>query len=160
MTKRAYEFINDCVMGFLYSPRLFVAASLETRTAHRIRRNRARGGEDDDDVPEEWEQLAQELDFAAEGWTETCDAVKPNMDDDPAVLEVRKLRAEVDELRAMLAEIGQAVCTKPIARQKPEEGEETPGKQPAHKDDGRSKAAVSHPSERPEDPGASKSGSE
>ncbi|KJZ79452.1 hypothetical protein HIM_00921 [Hirsutella minnesotensis 3608] len=108
MKKKTYEFINDCIMGFLYSPLLFVAASIETRTAHEIQRNRARG-EDDDDVVEEWERLAHEVDFEAEGWTKTCEAVKPNLDDDPAVLEVRKLRAELDEYKAMLAEIGRAV---------------------------------------------------
>lgn len=108
MKKRTYEFINDCIMGLFYSPLLFVAAYFETRTAHWIRRNRARG-DDDDDVVEEWERLAHELDFEAEGWAKTCEAVKPNLDDDPAVLEVRKLRAEVDKVNAMLAEIGRAV---------------------------------------------------
>ncbi|OAQ83038.1 potassium ion channel Yvc1 [Purpureocillium lilacinum] len=108
MRKKTYEFINDCVMGVLYSPLLFVAAWFETRTAHRIRHNRARG-EEDDDVVEEWEHDAHELDFEAEGWTKKCDAVKPNLEDDPAVLEVKKLREEVEELRALLAEIGRAV---------------------------------------------------
>lgn len=111
MKKRTYEFINDCIMGFFYSPLLFVAAYFETRTAHGIRRNRARG-EDDDDVVEEWERLAHELDFEADGWTKTCEAVKPNLDDDPAVLEVRKLRADVDEVKAMLAEICRSVGIK------------------------------------------------
>lgn len=42
MSKKSYEFVNDCVMGAIYSPLLFVAAFLETRTAFDIRRNRAR----------------------------------------------------------------------------------------------------------------------
>ncbi|PHH92422.1 hypothetical protein CDD83_7491 [Cordyceps sp. RAO-2017] len=108
MKKTTYELINDYVMGLLYSPLLFVTAYSETHTAHEIRRNRARG-DDDDDVMEEWERLAHELDFEAEGWAKTCDAVKPNLEDDPAVLEVRKLRAEIGELKAALKEISKAV---------------------------------------------------
>ena len=112
MKKKTYELINDWVMGFFYSPLLFVAAFFETRTAHSIRRNRARG-EEDDDVVEEWEQLAHELDFEADGWAKTCDSVKPNLEDDPAVIEVRKLRAEIEELKTMLTEFGRASGTKP-----------------------------------------------
>ncbi|KFG78847.1 potassium ion channel Yvc1 [Metarhizium anisopliae] len=108
MPKHMYEVINDYVMAVIYSPLLFVSAFFETRSAHRIRRNRSRGDEDDD-VVEEWEQLEHELDMEAEGWTKTCDSVKPNMEDDPAVLEVRKLRTELEELKAMLKERTQDV---------------------------------------------------
>ncbi|CAM1511018.1 Fc.00g085310.m01.CDS01 [Cosmosporella sp. VM-42] len=108
MNRTTYEFINDCAMGFIYSPLLLVAAYLETRTAYDIRRNRARGEEDDDTV-HEWEQLAHEMDFESEGWAKTCQVVKPNVEDDPAVVEVRQLREEVGELKAMLAEISKAV---------------------------------------------------
>ncbi|KAM0257870.1 hypothetical protein ACHAQJ_004174 [Trichoderma viride] len=108
MSKKTYEFINDCVMGFLYSPLLLITAFYETRTAHAIRRNRARG-EADDDIIEEWEQLAHETDFGAEGWTKTCDSVKPNLDDDPAVLEIKKLRAELAGLKSMLSDISDHV---------------------------------------------------
>ena len=95
-------------MGVLYAPLLFVAAIFETRAAAVVRRNRAHG-EEDDDVVEEWEALASQLDFEAEGWVKTCDAVKPNLEDDPAVLEVKKLRNEVEELKALLGEISKAV---------------------------------------------------
>ncbi|KHN99330.1 potassium ion channel Yvc1 [Metarhizium album ARSEF 1941] len=108
MSKYTYEIINDYVMAVIYSPLLFVSAFFETRAAHRIRRNRSRG-DDDDDVVEEWEQLEHELDMEAEGWTKTCDTVKPNMEDDPAVLEVRKLRAELEGLKTMLKEMTQYV---------------------------------------------------
>lgn len=108
MPKNTYEVINDWVMGFLYSPLLFIAAFFETRAAHDIRSNRARGSEDDD-VIEEWEQMAQSMDFEADGWSKKCEAVKPNVSEDPAVTEVRKLREEVEELKAMLAEISKAV---------------------------------------------------
>ncbi|KAL7795152.1 calcium permeable channel [Trichoderma ceciliae] len=108
MSKKAYEFINDCVMGFLYSPLLLITAYFETRTAHVIRRNRARG-EADDDIIEEWEQLAHDIDFGAEGWAKTCEAVKPNMDDEPAVIEIKKLRVELAGLRSMLEDISDHV---------------------------------------------------
>ena len=108
MNKTTYEFINDCVMGFIYSPLLLVAAYFETRTAYSICRNRARG-EDDDDRIEQWEQMASDFDFESDGWTKTCEMAKPNVEEEPAVIEVRKLRAEVDHLKSMLAEISKAV---------------------------------------------------
>ncbi|KAI5457129.1 hypothetical protein BGZ63DRAFT_408582 [Mariannaea sp. PMI_226] len=108
MNKKAYEFINDCVMATLYSPLLLISAFFETRTAHSIRRNRARG-EEDDDQTYAWEQLNNQIDFESEGWTKTCEAAKPNVEDEPAVVEVRKLRAEVDSLKAMLHDISKAI---------------------------------------------------
>lgn len=111
MAKETYEFTNDCVMGVVYSPLLVVAAFLETRSAWRIRRNRARG-EEDDDVVEEWEQLEEELDFQAEGWSKTCANVKPNVEDDAAVIEVKKLREEVKELKALITELSKTVLNK------------------------------------------------
>lgn len=113
MNKRAYKRLNDIVMAIIYSPLLLVAAYFETRKAAEIRANRARGQEDDD-IIEEWEQMAGELDFEADGWKKTVDAVKPNLDDDPAVLEVRKLKEEVDELKNMMAELGRAVGAKQV----------------------------------------------
>jgi hypothetical protein len=106
MKKDLYEHINDWVMGFLYSPLLFVAAIFETRTAYHIRRNRARGAEDDD-VVEDWEQLENDLDFESDGWAKTCESVKPNVEDDQAVQEVQKLRAEVEELKTMMSEMAE-----------------------------------------------------
>ncbi|KAM0465059.1 hypothetical protein ACHAPV_002054 [Trichoderma viride] len=108
ISKKAYEFINDCVMGFLYSPLLLITAFFETRTAYAIRRNRARG-EEDDDIIEEWEQLAHEIDFGDEGWAKKCEAVKPNLEVDPAVLEIKKLRGEIAQLRSMLSDISDHV---------------------------------------------------
>ncbi|OAA33612.1 potassium ion channel Yvc1 [Moelleriella libera RCEF 2490] len=107
MSKHLYEVINDYVMAIIYSPLLFVSAYFETRAAHRIRHNRSRGDEDDD-VIEEWEQMAHELDMEAEGWTKTCDLVKPNMEEDPAVLEIRRMRGELEELKALLLEFKEA----------------------------------------------------
>ncbi|KAF4454677.1 hypothetical protein F53441_2755 [Fusarium austroafricanum] len=104
LPKPTYEFINDCVMAVLYSPLLFVAAFFERRDARNIRHNRSRGEEDDDQI-HEWEQFNEDLDMEAEGWTKTCEVAKPNVEDEPAVIEVRKLRAEMDELKAMLSQL-------------------------------------------------------
>ncbi|KAL8408301.1 hypothetical protein RB594_006919 [Gaeumannomyces avenae] len=110
MEKRRYERLNDIVMGIIYSPLLLIAAVSETRTAREIRANRLRG-EEDDDVVEEWEQMAAELDFEGDGWNKTVEAVKANVEEEPAVLETRKLRAEVDELKRMLLDLGKALGT-------------------------------------------------
>lgn len=108
LNKSTYEFLNDCVMGVIYSPLLLVAAYLETRTAYDIRRNRARG-EDDDDVMEEWEEHSHEVDFEADGWAKRVESVRPNVETEAAVLEVQKLREEMKELKAVLAAISKAV---------------------------------------------------
>ena len=108
MPKKWYEILNDWVMAIFYSPLLFVAAFFETRTAHYIRSNRARG-EDDDDVLQEWEQMESEMDFETDGWAKTCDTVKPNLDVEPAILEINKLHDEMDELKAMLSAISKSV---------------------------------------------------
>jgi uncharacterized membrane protein YgcG len=108
MPKKTYELVNDWVMGAIYSPLLFVAAFFETRTAHAIRSNRARG-EEDDDQEHDWEQLVGQLDLEAEGWTKTCETVKPNVEEEPAVIEVRKLRTEVEALKSMLSDISKAM---------------------------------------------------
>ncbi|KYK61958.1 potassium ion channel Yvc1 [Drechmeria coniospora] len=138
MKKETYEAINDYVMGFLYSPLLFVAAFFEQRAAHRIQHNRARG-EEDDDVVEEWEQLEHTVDFEADGWSKTCDAVKPNLEEDPDVLEVKKLRVEVQELKSMLAEIGRAVGAAQQAKAASQVAVATPSRDAgAQNDDGHS----------------------
>lgn len=108
MPKHAYEVLNDIVMGVIYAPLLFVAAFFETRKASDIRRNRARG-EEDDDVVEEWEQMAHEVDFESEGWAKKCEAAKPNVEEEPAIVEVKKLRSEIDDLKALLTEVTKAV---------------------------------------------------
>lgn len=108
MDKKTFELVNDWVMGILYSPLLFIAAFFEVRAAHDIRSNRARG-EEDDDVVEEWEQFSHMVDFESDGWSKTCEAVKPNVEDDAAVLEVKKLRDEVAELKKLLVDMSQTL---------------------------------------------------
>ena len=103
MNKARYERLNDIVMAAVYSPLLLVAAFFERRAALGIRRNRARG-DDDDDVVEEWDQMAGDVDFDADGWNKRVQSVKSNVEEETAVLEVRKLR---DELRALADSVEQ-----------------------------------------------------
>ncbi|EEY22351.1 vacuolar cation channel [Verticillium alfalfae VaMs.102] len=108
MPKERFEHLNDIVMAVFYSPVLLIAAYAETRTAKEIQRNRS-NGEEDDDVVEEWEQMAGELDFEADGWDKICDSAKSNVEVEPAVQEVRKLKEEIDELKKLILEISKAV---------------------------------------------------
>ncbi|KAI1851507.1 hypothetical protein JX265_012411 [Neoarthrinium moseri] len=108
MPKHAYERLNDIVMGTIYSPLLLAAAFFEVHTARDIRRNRSRG-EDDDDTVEEWEQMVDQVDFEGEGWTKKVAESKSNVEEEPAVLEVRKLRTEVNELKDLLQQLSKAL---------------------------------------------------
>ncbi|KAI1371470.1 hypothetical protein F4677DRAFT_435732 [Hypoxylon crocopeplum] len=111
MPKEQYERLNDVVMGVIYSPLLFCSALFEVRAAREIRRNRRRG-EEDDDTEEEWEQMADEIDFEGEGWAKKVADSKANVEDDPAVLEVKKLREEVEQLKALIENLGKSLGDK------------------------------------------------
>ncbi|KAI0892074.1 hypothetical protein F4806DRAFT_285735 [Annulohypoxylon nitens] len=111
MPKEQYERLNDIVMGIIYFPLLFCSALFEVRMAREIRRNRTRG-EEDDDTEEEWEQMAGEVDFEGEGWTKKVAESKANVEDDPAVLEVRKLRDEVEQLKTLLTNLTNSLNAK------------------------------------------------
>ncbi|KAF2014117.1 hypothetical protein BU24DRAFT_210579 [Aaosphaeria arxii CBS 175.79] len=104
LPKPKYERLNDIVMGVIYSPLLVFTALLETRDAHRVSYNRRRGEEDDDRV-HEWEHILHECDFEADGWDKKVQATKPNVEVDTAVLEIRKLKEEVGELKELLLEM-------------------------------------------------------
>lgn len=108
MPKKTYERLNDFVMGVIYSPLLLVAAVFEVQIAQDIRANRARGDEDDDTV-EEWEQMAGEVDFEADGWKKTVNGAKTDLQADPTVEEVKKLRAEVEKLTGLVLQLGKAL---------------------------------------------------
>lgn len=86
------------VMGILYSPLLIVVAYLETREARRIRWNRRRGEEDDDDV-QEWEHVAEEVDFDLDDtWQQNVRESTPNVAIDSCSFEITQLREQVREL--------------------------------------------------------------
>jgi hypothetical protein len=104
MKREWYAKLNDWVMGVVYSPLLLVAAWFETRSARKVRSNRRRGEQDDDEV-EEWEQLAGECDFERDGWAKTVRSVRPNVEEDQATVAVKELRGEVRELKKMLKQL-------------------------------------------------------
>ncbi|XXG95190.1 hypothetical protein Hte_001450 [Hypoxylon texense] len=111
MPKAQYERLNDIVMGIIYFPLLFCSALFEVRSAKEIRSNRRRG-EEDDDTEEEWEQMAGDIDFEGEGWVKKVDDSKANVEDDLAVLEVRKLREEVGQLKELLEKLSTTLNSK------------------------------------------------
>lgn len=104
MPKRQYERLNDIVMGVIYSPLLLVAAVFEQQSAREIRANRARG-DDDDSTIEEWEQMADQVDFEADGWKKTVDSAKTDLELDPTLTEVKRLRSEVEKLTGLVSEL-------------------------------------------------------
>ena len=109
MNRRLYQRINEHVMAIIYLPLLLVSACIEKRMAVEIRAARARGAEDDDTL-EEWEQMASEVDFDADGWNSKVDMAKSNLEEEPAVLEVRQLRSEITELRDMIEKLHRLVA--------------------------------------------------
>lgn len=101
MPKERYEHLNDIVMGIVYSPLLLVTAFLEVRTAHKVRFNRNRN-ETDDDTIEEWEQLADQMDYESTGWQKRVEDTKPDVVVDGHMLELRALRKEMKELMELV----------------------------------------------------------
>jgi hypothetical protein len=93
-----YAKLNDMVMGTLYSPLLVITAYIEAREARRIRWNRRRGEDDDDDV-HEWEHVAEEVDFDVDDpWMQAVEDTRPNVQTSECTLEVKQLREEVAQL--------------------------------------------------------------
>ncbi|GAB1216173.1 hypothetical protein ATERTT37_005379 [Aspergillus terreus] len=102
LPRRHYAKLNDIVMGVLYSPLLLVTAALEVREARRIRWNRRRGEEDDDDV-QEWEHIAEEVDFEVDdSWKQAVQETTPDINANSATHEIIKLRAQIDSLAEMV----------------------------------------------------------
>ena len=88
-------------MGVIYSPLLLATAWLETKQAYKVKRNRSNRESDEDEV-QEWEQMSGELDLEAEGWTKKVETSRPNVETDVAVLEVRALRDQMEELKKIV----------------------------------------------------------
>lgn len=85
-------------MAIIYSPLLLIVAFVEAREARRIRWNRRRGEEDDDDV-QEWEHVAEEVDFDIDDtWHERVHESSPNIKVDGYSFEIMQLREQVMEL--------------------------------------------------------------
>ncbi|KAF2821253.1 hypothetical protein CC86DRAFT_360008 [Ophiobolus disseminans] len=101
MADATYDKLNDYVMAVIYSPLLVVTAYLETKEARHVKDNRRRG-EEDEDTTHEWEQVLHECDFEADGWDKKVQASKPNVEFDTAVLEVKKLAEQIEEMKTLL----------------------------------------------------------
>jgi hypothetical protein len=106
MDANRYERLNHYVMAVIYSPLLTVTAYYEAREARHVKMNKARHKADDDTV-EEWEQMEGEIGFAVEGWDKKVEATKPNVEVDPAVVEIRELEKKVAELIKTVKEMNE-----------------------------------------------------
>ncbi|KAE8320997.1 hypothetical protein BDV39DRAFT_186792 [Aspergillus sergii] len=112
LPRKLYAKLNDVIMGIIYSPILLVTASLEVREARRIRWNRRRGEEDDDDV-QEWEHAAEEVDFAIDdSWKQTVQDTTPNVTMDSCTLEVVQLKEQIRELTELVKLLTEDKATK------------------------------------------------
>ncbi len=96
-----YERLNNAVMTTIYSPLLLITAWLESREARRIQQNQKRGLLDEDTM-EEWEQMADSFDPGCAGWKEKVEVTRPNIETDAAIVEVRELKAQVEELTVLV----------------------------------------------------------
>ncbi|OQD89512.1 hypothetical protein PENANT_c002G08673 [Penicillium antarcticum] len=109
MSKESYAKINDFVMGLIYSPLLVVTAWVETRQAHHIRHNR-RHGEEDDDCAQEWEHIADEVDFDLDDtWKQQVTESTPDIKVDSCTHEIRELKKQVEDLTKMIAKMAKLV---------------------------------------------------
>jgi len=104
MSKKLYGQINRYVMFVIYSPLLVITAAWETKTAHKVRWNRKRG-EADEDVVYEWEQMDNQLDFEDDGWAKAVEKSRPDVTTDATLMEVRDLRKNMEELKALVTRL-------------------------------------------------------
>ena len=104
MPANQYERLNNYVMGAIYGPLLLITAAVEVREANQVKDNRRRH-EADDDTVEEWEQMEGEINWESEGWDKKVESTKPNVEVGTAVVELRELRTQVDELKKMVRDM-------------------------------------------------------
>ncbi|KAL4921976.1 hypothetical protein BDW62DRAFT_173780 [Aspergillus aurantiobrunneus] len=103
----SYAKLNDVVMGIIYSPVLLIIGFLEVREARRIRHNRRRGEEDDDDV-EEWEHIAEQVDFEVDDtWKQSVLETSPNVHADQTSLDIAHLREQVQSLTEVVRQLAE-----------------------------------------------------
>lgn len=88
-------------MGIIYSPLLLITAFFESKQAQVVKLNRRRG-EEDEDTTEEWEQMQGDVNFESDGWSKKVDSSKPNVETEAAILEIRELKKQVEELKNMI----------------------------------------------------------
>ncbi|KAL3482261.1 hypothetical protein BJX99DRAFT_85006 [Aspergillus californicus] len=110
-----YARLNDIVMGVIYAPLLLVIGFLEVREARRIRSNRRRGEEDDGDV-EEWEHIAEQVDFEIDDtWRQSVRETSPNVHVDQYSLEIIQLKEQVQSLTDMVRQLVEEKMTASFA---------------------------------------------
>lgn len=108
LPREQYAKLNDVIMGVIYSPLLVLTAWVETRQAERIRWNR-RHGEDDEDNTQEWEVVAEDVDFDLDdNWKEAVKQTTPDIKLDNATIEVRQLKEQVAALTEMVKRMSEA----------------------------------------------------
>ncbi|KAJ5132613.1 hypothetical protein N7448_006771 [Penicillium atrosanguineum] len=95
LSRKHYAKLNDIVMGIIYSPLLVITAWIETRQAEAIKWNRRHGEEDENDT-QEWEHVAEEVDFDLnDNWKEEVKQNTPDIKADPCTAEIRELKEQV-----------------------------------------------------------------
>lgn len=105
LSRRSYARLNDVVMGVIYSPLLVLTAWLETVQADRIRWNR-RHGEEDEDNRQEWDHVAQDVDFDLDDtWKEDVKQTTPDIKLDSCTLEIQQLKVQVTALTEMVKKL-------------------------------------------------------
>ncbi|KAJ5925665.1 ATPase P-type K/Mg/Cd/Cu/Zn/Na/Ca/Na/H-transporter [Penicillium verhagenii] len=105
LSKKHYAKLNDVIMGVIYSPLLLLTAWVETHQAEQIRWNRRHGEEDEEDQ-QEWEMVAEDVDFDLDdSWKEEVKQSTPDIKVDNCTLEVRELRAQIETLTELVKQL-------------------------------------------------------
>jgi hypothetical protein len=107
LSRKHYAKLNDIVMGIIYSPLLVITAWIETRQADAIKWNRRHGEEDENDT-QEWEHVAEEVDFDLDdNWKEEVKQNTPDIRVDPCTVEVRELKEQVAVLTELVKKLSE-----------------------------------------------------
>lgn len=107
MSREHYARLNDVVMGIIYSPLLVLTAWLESHQAKQVMWNR-RHGEEDEDNRQEWEFVAEDVDFDLDdSWKEEVQGSTPDIKANDATTEIRQLKEQVTMLTELVKKLGQ-----------------------------------------------------
>lgn len=107
LSRKHYAKLNDIVMGIIYSPLLVITAWIETRQADAIKWNR-RHGEVDENNTQEWEHVAEEVDFDLDdNWKEEVKQNTPDIRVDPCTVEIRELKEQVAVLTELVKKLSE-----------------------------------------------------
>jgi hypothetical protein len=105
LSKKHYAKLNDIIMGVIYSPILVLTAWVETHQAEQIRWNR-RHGEDDEEDQQEWELVAEDVDFELDdSWKQEVKQSTPDIKVDNCTLEIKQLQVQVEALTELVKQL-------------------------------------------------------